>query len=842
MYTVERTDLTHKRPLGVTGILRCHNAADFLEMCIDSCIEGLDELVAVYHDCTDDTPRILADKQAQYPDKIKVYEYTPYVFPMEMDESLFSFVKNLPSDSAHLMSGYSNYALSKATYRYVVKIDADQIYFSEPWKRICEAYRSVAPVRLNVADYAAYRLYRLYIRCFSRKNRSYFPWFEKVAVQFYPYYFSYVEKRVIRDKVAVSLSGINLFQLRKQWMIGLGDRHVPELFPPFNGVGDHFFFELSEETFFEKWIMPSTRPGVRRVIEVMFYQKEMLDGGFFWFHLKPALKSQKTKSEQLYATCPGRIVPLEELQRSPYPAFRRKFHPFFAVSFAEPIFSYFYTATQKLLPWKELDRLKERFFLYRKAEKDLGRGTRDYYVEFHEELDKRLQTFVCRQEQKGAERWRLGFHSIKESLTTHLFYQLMGEREYYNLYRLKGRKVNEAMSRVDAILELFDTFSKAPNNAEITDVEQHPWRELLSAYKNQLVIYLFNARQLTYLTPLINRLNRPVLLLTDYDISEETELPEYVTALQVPFSDLQAFAHPYIEQNFPALYQYANAFSFLLRMLQPSGIICLEGSHMQEQLLGEIANELGISSVCIQQGWPSCMRTGFRRLPFRYFFTWGERFCELWKRYNPMPEFLPMGYMYEVLETDKEVKSDVAFFLQAPFFLSDPCYFESMVGLIGECARQYPDTRFLVREHSEYKLSAACLKGWESYPNIQLVSDWDLKQVYARTLVVVSHFSSALAEGIVHHCIPLVYDPTTDSRYYPDIEKEGVGKITKTKEEFHSFLREILSKESIEGKEKINSYEQAIKDQQQQWTRAIGDKTLEHMVHFIYMNLLRETN
>ena len=47
--------------------------------CIDSCIDALDELVIVHHDCTDDTPQILRSKQKQYPDKIKIYEYQPYV-------------------------------------------------------------------------------------------------------------------------------------------------------------------------------------------------------------------------------------------------------------------------------------------------------------------------------------------------------------------------------------------------------------------------------------------------------------------------------------------------------------------------------------------------------------------------------------------------------------------------------------------------------------------------------------------------------------------------------------------------------------------------------------------
>ena len=44
-YTVDLSQLTKERPLGVTGILRCQNSADFLDACIESCIEGLDQLI-----------------------------------------------------------------------------------------------------------------------------------------------------------------------------------------------------------------------------------------------------------------------------------------------------------------------------------------------------------------------------------------------------------------------------------------------------------------------------------------------------------------------------------------------------------------------------------------------------------------------------------------------------------------------------------------------------------------------------------------------------------------------------------------------------------------------------
>ena len=64
---------------GLSGIVRAKNEASFIEACIDSCIDALDELVIVYNDCTDDTPAIVKRKAKQYPDKIKIYAYEHHV-------------------------------------------------------------------------------------------------------------------------------------------------------------------------------------------------------------------------------------------------------------------------------------------------------------------------------------------------------------------------------------------------------------------------------------------------------------------------------------------------------------------------------------------------------------------------------------------------------------------------------------------------------------------------------------------------------------------------------------------------------------------------------------------
>lgn len=71
-YYVDMSFLKKERPVGVSGLLRVKNDAEFLSDCIDSCIDALDELIICYQDCTDNAPEIIRKKQQQYPDNVKV--------------------------------------------------------------------------------------------------------------------------------------------------------------------------------------------------------------------------------------------------------------------------------------------------------------------------------------------------------------------------------------------------------------------------------------------------------------------------------------------------------------------------------------------------------------------------------------------------------------------------------------------------------------------------------------------------------------------------------------------------------------------------------------------------
>lgn len=50
----------------------------------------------------------------------------------------------------------------------------------------------------------------------------------------------------------------------------------------------------------------------------------------------------------------------------------------------------------------------------------------------------------------------------------------------------------------------------------------------MKEYRNILLVYIFDGRQLACLIPFLRKINVPTLLLSEYDISEDLELSECV--------------------------------------------------------------------------------------------------------------------------------------------------------------------------------------------------------------------------------------------------------------------------------------------------------------------------
>lgn len=125
-----------KRSFGISGFMRLKNEEDFLHLAIESHLPFLDELIIVFNDCSDSTPDICFRYQKKFPDKIKVLEYEPKVYPQGSEMH-----KRLPGKSIHSLVNYYNFALSKTNYSVAVKIDGDHVAIPHEFERVTQEIR-----------------------------------------------------------------------------------------------------------------------------------------------------------------------------------------------------------------------------------------------------------------------------------------------------------------------------------------------------------------------------------------------------------------------------------------------------------------------------------------------------------------------------------------------------------------------------------------------------------------------------------------------------------------------------------------------------------------------------
>jgi len=128
-----KRDLCKKRKIGISGFMRIRNEEDYLALAIESYLPFLDELIIVHNRCTDRSPEIANFYEKKYPNKIKVYEYKPYVYPQGSKEHA-----KLPPSSIYSLVNYYNFALSKVTYKYAIKVDGDQVAIPKVFEKAVE--------------------------------------------------------------------------------------------------------------------------------------------------------------------------------------------------------------------------------------------------------------------------------------------------------------------------------------------------------------------------------------------------------------------------------------------------------------------------------------------------------------------------------------------------------------------------------------------------------------------------------------------------------------------------------------------------------------------------------
>lgn len=128
------------KKLGVAAYMRLYNEKNTLIECLLSIRGIFDQIVIAHQNSTDGTNSLIEDIKAKRvpgleEERIEFHFYDENVIPPGVNK--YGKPAYIPVPPiVQTMANYSNFALSKVSYEWAFKIDADQIYFNAPLKRM----------------------------------------------------------------------------------------------------------------------------------------------------------------------------------------------------------------------------------------------------------------------------------------------------------------------------------------------------------------------------------------------------------------------------------------------------------------------------------------------------------------------------------------------------------------------------------------------------------------------------------------------------------------------------------------------------------------------------------
>lgn len=351
--------------------------------------------------------------------------------------------------------------------------------------------------------------------------------------------------------------------------------------------------------------------------------------------------------------------------------------------------------------------------------------------------------------------------------------------------------------------------------------------EYLGHLKESVVFYCKSNRSFNFISPITKELGHKVAILTLDEIDETLVVNNNVQVIELALlNSNKSLSAGYIKEKFYLHYLLLFTFYVFVSAIRPRCVIFVEGCHFDAVVLSSVCSKFSIPTICLQQGWPGLMHTRFMDMEFDYFLTWGREFNKLWRQYNKSCHFIQTGYLNE--PAPQNDKSGITFFLQAPLFTIDDKLLETFLNFIIFCAAAFPDTNIYVREHPEYKIRKEELYKFDSFSNISLVTNTPISEVYSKTQIGVSIFSSTLAEGLIHDTIPFVFNLSSNPSYYPDLKKEGIGIEVKTYEDAIHEMKKL-----VENKTYRNQFLTKISKKKHEYFGSSGTQARANLITFL---------
>jgi len=127
-FDIPRSWFTEKKRVGISGVARLKNSADFLEIVVERFLPYLDEIILAAEQSSDGTNEICEALAKKYPEKVRYYFY-----PHKVNFRDYEWEAPPTTDSIHSFAYFTNWAFSKSTFKYVMRLDDDILPVPETW-------------------------------------------------------------------------------------------------------------------------------------------------------------------------------------------------------------------------------------------------------------------------------------------------------------------------------------------------------------------------------------------------------------------------------------------------------------------------------------------------------------------------------------------------------------------------------------------------------------------------------------------------------------------------------------------------------------------------------------
>jgi len=239
--------------------------------------------------------------------------------------------------------------------------------------------------------------------------------------------------------------------------------------------------------------------------------------------------------------------------------------------------------------------------------------------------------------------------------------------------------------------------------------------------------------------------------------------------------------------GFSYLMALCDALQHLFALRRPSCLLLVEGNAARDEAANQVAKQLGVPTICVQQGWSPFVHNGFRNMSYGKMLIWGDGFADALRPYNPLQDFVVTGsHMLDGavresrpawLREKAAGRRCITFFLQSPMGIIGQRGWRQSLELLVAAAERCPEARFFAREHPIHPLRGEELELVTRHPNVCLapVDRCSLAELLAVTHASVSIYSTTILESIALAVPPLIYNCTSMPRFNPDVDALGAG-------------------------------------------------------------------